>query len=63
VIPSDELTGTDQVQARLEGMRAEFRAAQLRRYEKVAITAANNTEIAPPASQTKPLPLATPSSR
>jgi hypothetical protein len=62
VTPSDDLSGPGSAQATIEDMRAEFRAAQQRRNEKAAI-AANNIAVAPPAPQTEPPTLATPSRR
>lgn len=45
-----QVVDTDEAHARLNWMRAEFRAAQQRRYEKGAIALANRAMTAKPAS-------------
>ena len=58
----DEPGDVDAHEERLAWMRAEFRAAQQRRYEKRAIALVNRSLTAkPPPSEVKPPTLATPS--
>jgi hypothetical protein len=61
----DGLAATDERQTRLDWMRAEFRAAQQRQYEKRAIALVNRTMAAKPqpSPETEPPTRATPSSR
>ena len=51
-----ELLEIDHRQERLDWMRAEFRDAQQRRYEKAAILAATTTALAKPAPGPRPEP-------
>ncbi len=59
----DEPIGIDEYQERLAWMRAEFRAAQQRRYEKRAIALVNTSLTArqPSTPEVEPPTLATPS--